>query len=136
MHVTIFAIFFVPVNGTRLRIEERTMDNRWCRKAKLPPLLFHRFVSATPPSIPFSVVYNTRRILVDTNLEENRVTARLTNEISIRLQNTFQPEYRRRTPGGSTFTRRFVRMIDARDRVHTHLQYLHLWLAARVNDTL
>lgn len=48
-------------------------------------------------------------------IEENRVTARVTNQISIRLQNTFLREYRRRTPGG-TFTRRFVRVIDAHDR--------------------
>lgn len=48
-------------------------------------------------------------------IEENRVTARVTNQISIRLQNTFLREYRRRTPGG-TFTRRFVHVIDAHDR--------------------
>lgn len=60
-------------------------------------------------------IYIYFRISPREYIEENRVTARVTNQISIRLQNTFLREYRRRTPGG-TFTRRFVRVIDAHDR--------------------
>lgn len=96
-----------------------TMYNRQCRKAKLPsplflPFVFHlRSVSISSWKYIYIHVY----ILESPReyIEENRVTARVTNQISIRLQNTFLREYRRRTPGG-TFTRRFVRVIDAHDR--------------------
>lgn len=96
-----------------------TMYNRQCRKAKLPsplflPFVFHlRSVSISSWKYIYIHVY----ILKSPReyIEENRVTARVTNQISIRLQNTFLREYRRRTPGG-TFTRRFVRVIDAHDR--------------------
>lgn len=95
-----------------------TMYNRQCRKAKLPSPLFLPFVfhlrSVSISSWKYMYIYIFSN-LAARYIEENRVTARVTNQISIRLQNTFLREYRRRTPGG-TFTRRFVHVIDAHDR--------------------
>ena len=100
-----------------------TMYNRQCRKAKLPSPLFLPFVfhlrSVSISSWKYIYIYICiciySRISPREYIEENRVTARVTNQISIRLQNTFLREYRRRTLGG-TFTRRFVHVIDAHDR--------------------
>ena len=60
--LTIAAVLFaVGQWDAGFRTMERTMDNRWCRKAKLPSPLFRRFVSQLRPSVPsLSLVYTIR----------------------------------------------------------------------------